>query len=59
MTVRFVGLMLLVAIVVGCGQKADPGKVGPPLPPSKEVNVKGAKGKMVLDEMPPPPSKSK
>jgi hypothetical protein len=55
MTVRFIGLMLLVAVIAGCGQKTDPGKVGPPLPPSKEVKLKGSKGKMVLDEMPPPP----
>lgn len=53
---RILGLLLLAGLlVIGCGEKADPNKGNPPQPPSKEITPKGGKGKMVLDEFPPPP----
>jgi hypothetical protein len=54
----FIALLLLAALIVGCGQKKVEEVKGTPLK-SREADPGKIKGKMVFDELPstPPPSK--
>lgn len=49
---------VVTALAAGCDANTSTGPTTA-LPPSKEVKTKSGKSKMVADEMPPPPTRSK
>jgi hypothetical protein len=50
------GAFLILGLLAACDDKSKRG-IGDPLPPSKEATEKEHKGRVVSDELPPPPDK--